>query len=138
MEEDRPKVGLGVYIRKNGKILLGKRIGSHGANSWCPPGGHLEFGESFEECVKRETLEETGIKIKNISFLGITNDIFKKEKKHYVTIAMIADYSSGVVKIMEPKKCLKWEWFSVDKIPDNLFLPTKNLLKQSINLAKFK
>jgi len=136
MQENRPKVGLGVYIVKNKKILLGKRIGSHGANSWCPPGGHLEFGESFEQCVKRETLEETGIKIKNIRFLGITNDFFNKEKCHYITIAMIADYGSGLVKIMEPNKCLEWKWFSWNKFPKNLFLPTKNLLKQNINLIK--
>jgi 8-oxo-dGTP diphosphatase len=136
MEEQRPKVGLGVYIVKDKKILLGKRIGSHGANTWSPPGGHLEFNESFEQCSKRETMEETGIKIKNLRFLGITNDIFKKENKHYITIAMLADYDSGLVKIMEPNKCLEWKWFSLNEFPKTLFLPTKNLIKQKNNLLK--
>ncbi len=125
-----------MYIIKDKQILLGKRVGSHGANTWCPPGGHLEFGETFEECIIRETFEEVGIKIKNIRFLGITNDIFKKEKKHYITIAMLAEYDSGLVKIMEPKKCLDWKWFSVNKFPKELFLPTKNLLKQKIKFDK--
>jgi 8-oxo-dGTP diphosphatase len=136
MELERPKVGVGVYIIKNKKVLLGKRIGSHGSNSWCPPGGHLELNESFEECSIRETLEETGIKIKNIRFLGITNDIFKKENRHYITISMIADYGSGVIKIMEPNKCLEWKWFDWNKLPKSLFLPTKNLLKQNPSLLK--
>jgi 8-oxo-dGTP diphosphatase len=138
MEPQRPKVGLGVYIVKDKKILLGKRIGSHGANTWSPPGGHLEFNESFEECSIRETMEETGIKIKNLRFLGITNDFFKKENKHYITIAVIADYESGTVKIMEPNKCLEWKWFSLDKFPKTLFLPTENLLKQKEILLKLK
>lgn len=49
------------------------------------PGGHLEYGESFAECAKREVLEETGLKVGNIKFLVATNDIFG-EGKHYVTI----------------------------------------------------
>lgn len=135
-EESRPKVGVGVYIIKNNQVLLGKRIGSHGAKTWCPPGGHLEFGESFKKCAQRETFEEVGIKIKNIRFLGITNDIFKEEGKHYVTISLIADYFSGDVNIMEPNKCLEWKWFYWNKLPKPLFLPTKNLVKQKTNLSK--
>ncbi len=46
MENKRPKVGLGVLIFKDGKVLLGKRKGAHGEGTWCPPGGHLEFGET--------------------------------------------------------------------------------------------
>lgn len=82
-EEKNPRVGLGVAIIRNGKILFGKRKNSHGEGSWCFPGGHLEFGESWEECARRETLEETGLKIRNIRFATATNDLFKKEDKHY-------------------------------------------------------
>jgi 8-oxo-dGTP diphosphatase len=57
MEENRPKVGIGVFIFKDGKFLMGCRKGTHGAGTWSVPGGHLEFGESFEECAEREALE---------------------------------------------------------------------------------
>ena len=40
-----PRVGIGVIIRKDNKILLGKRKNAHGEGSWCFPGGHLEFNE---------------------------------------------------------------------------------------------
>ena len=50
MEQKIPKVGVGVIVRREGRILLGKRKGSHGENTWAPPGGHLEFMESVEEC----------------------------------------------------------------------------------------
>jgi 8-oxo-dGTP diphosphatase len=131
--EKRPSVGFGVYILRNGEVLLGKRKNSHGEGAWCATGGHLEFGESFEKGAKRETLEEAGIKIKNIRVGGITNDIFEKEKKHYVTIALIADWGSGEAEMMEPDKWDEWGWFEWDKLPDPLFLPFQNLLKQKFN-----
>jgi 8-oxo-dGTP diphosphatase len=105
--ENRPKVGIGVIIIKDNKILLGKRRNAHGEGSWCYPGGHLEFGESWEECSRREVREEVGIEIKNLCFGTITNDIFKNEHKHYITISMISDFESGEVTLMEPNKCDK-------------------------------
>jgi len=91
---DRPKVGVGVIVRKGNKVLMGHRINAHGHETWCFPGGHLEFNESIEDCARRETEEEAGIKIKNIRPAPWTNDIFKKEKKHYVTLFVLADYAS--------------------------------------------
>lgn len=80
-----PRVGLGVCIVKDNKVLLGKRKNAHGDGSWCFPGGHLEFGESYEECAQRETFEEVGVSIKNIQFVTATNDLFPEEDKHYIT-----------------------------------------------------
>lgn len=45
-----PQVGVGVLILRDGKVLLGRRKGSHGAGCWSAPGGHLEFGEVVEDC----------------------------------------------------------------------------------------
>ena len=134
--DKKPKVGVGVIIIKDNKVLLGKRKGSHGEGSWCFPGGHLEFNESLENCSKREVLEETGIKIKNIRFETITNDIFKEEGKHYITIFMLCEHDSGEVKVMEPEKCEKWDWFEWNNFPEPLFIPIQNLLKKDYNPLK--
>lgn len=128
---ERPKVGVGVIVIKDGKVLLGKRRNAHGEGDWSFPGGHLEFNESWEDCASRETFEETGIAIKNIRFGTATNDIFPAEEKHYITIFMLSDYDSGEVKVMEPEKCEKWEWFHWDQLPKPLFIPIKNLLKKN-------
>ena len=125
---ERPKVGVGVYVVRDGKFLMGERQGAHGANTWCPPGGHLEYGESWEECARRETLEETGLAVENVRFLGLTNDVFEEEK-HYITIAMVADWVDGEPELCEPDKCLGWKWVDLSTLPERLFLPVENLLR---------
>lgn len=62
----RPHVGVQAIILKEGKVLMGKRIGSHSPNTWGFPGGKLEFGEELLDCARREVLEETGLTIKNL------------------------------------------------------------------------
>ncbi len=115
-----PRVGIGVLIFKNKKILLGKRKGSHGAGEYAFPGGHLEYMETIEGCAERETLEETGIKIKNIKFQFIAN-IRKYKPKHYLHVGVTADYKSGKVKIKEGDKIESWDWYNLNKLPKPLF-----------------
>ena len=132
-KESRPKVGVGVIVKKDNKILAGRRKNAHGRGSWCFPGGHLEFGESWEECARREAEEETGVQIKNVRFFTATNDFFKEEQKHYITIFMVADWESGEVELREPDKSEEWEWFSWDDLPEPLFVPWQNLLKTGLD-----
>jgi 8-oxo-dGTP diphosphatase len=75
----RPLVGVGVLVWRDGAVLLGLRRGSHAAGTWSPPGGHLEFGEDPVDCLKRETREEAAIEVKDVQFVGVTNDIFADE-----------------------------------------------------------
>lgn len=125
----RPYVGIGVFVFKDGKFLMNHRVGSHGHGSWCLPGGHLEFGESFADTAVREVLEETGVNIKNIRFGAVTNDYFREEGKHYVTIWILSDYDSGEPQILEPEKSVDQGWFDFDSMPQPLFLPFKQLFE---------
>ena len=124
-QEQRPKVGIGVMIVKDGKVLLGKRKGSHGAGEYAWPGGHMEYMESFEGCAKREVREETGMEIENIRFLRLLN-LKDYAPKHYVDIGLIADWKGGEPRIIEPDKIERWDWYEMDKLPDPLFstIPT--------------
>jgi 8-oxo-dGTP diphosphatase len=124
----RPLVGVGVIIKKDDQILLMKRQNSHGHGTWCVPGGHLEYGETPQECAIREAMEETGVSIANPTFLTITNDIFAHEQKHYVTIWLECAYISGEPKINAQREMSQVGWFSWTSLPEPLFLPMQNLL----------
>ncbi|HSR89280.1 MAG TPA: NUDIX domain-containing protein [Candidatus Udaeobacter sp.] len=115
-----PKVGVGVMIFKDGKVLLGKRKNAHGEGAYAWPGGHMEYMESFADCAKRETMEETGMEIENVRFLRLYN-LKEYAPKHYVDVGLIADWKSGEPKIMEPEKCEGWDWYDMDNLPQPLF-----------------
>ncbi len=129
----RPEVGVGVIVIHNNKVLLGKRKNAHEEGTWCFPGGKLDFGEEILDCAKREVLEETGLKIKDLRLGPYTNDFFEKEARHFITIFVISKSKGGKPLILEPEKCEAWEWFSWDSLPEPLFLPIKNLLNQRFN-----
>lgn len=133
------KVGVGVMILKDGKVLMAKRKGALGAGEYGFPGGHLEYMESFEDCAIRETQEETGIEIKNIRFLFVAN-VKKYNPKHYVYINMIADWASGDPQVMEPDKAEGWDWYSMDNLPQGKAMefekPAFDAYKNNINYFK--
>ncbi len=122
-------VGTAVIIVKDGNVLVMRRIGAHEAGTWAFPGGHLEMGETFKECVERETFEEVGIKLSNVRQYCTTNDIFAKDK-HYVTIVMIADWEYGLTTIKEPTKCTEVRWVKPNELPKPLFLSVEAMLDQ--------
>ena len=119
-EIQKPKVGVGIMILKNGKVLLGKRKGSHGEGEFAFPGGHLEYMESFANCAKREIAEECGIKVKNIRFQFLAN-ITKYTPNHYVHIGLLADWKSGEPKVLEPDKSESWSWYNITHLPSPIF-----------------
>jgi 8-oxo-dGTP diphosphatase len=109
-------------------VLLGKRTGSHGAGTWALPGGHLEFGESIEECASREVREEAGLVVHHVALGPYTNDVFPSEGKHYVTLFVIAGCQTGEPRLLEPDKCSAWQWFRWSELPQPLFQPLASLV----------
>lgn len=116
-----------MLVLKEGKILLGERLASHGAGTWSLPGGHLEFGETFESAGAREVAEETGlVDIELKGLVCVSND--RVYGKHFVTIGMLAHWKRGEPVAMEPEKAANWTWFLPSELPENLFLPSKHVI----------
>ena len=67
---ETPPIGVFAIVVQRGEILLIKRGIRPHKGFWCPPGGVIDEGESPEETAVRETMEETGIAVDVISFLG--------------------------------------------------------------------
>jgi len=113
MNNMNPRVGVGVFVRNSGLYLVGHRIGPHEPGTWGLPGGHLEYGESFEQCCTREVREETGLEIKNIRPLSFRNNIFASGK-HYVTLFFHAECDQPEkLRNMKPDRHDRWSWFNL-------------------------
>ncbi|KAK3358280.1 NUDIX hydrolase domain-like protein [Lasiosphaeria ovina] len=149
------RVGVGAFVLatsnepvENPRFLVGKRLRAHGAGTWALPGGHLEFGESLEECGAREVDEETGLKVKNVRYLTATNDIMTADNKHYITCFVVGERAdeNQEAELREPDKCEAWEWWTWEELLErvkaaeaakigeplekHLFIPFLNLVKQ--------
>jgi len=96
---DRPVVGVGAVVMKDGKVLLVKRGIDPNKGLWAIPGGSLKLGETLQEGAEREIMEETGITIKAkdpvYSFDFFERDGDGRLRFHYVIVDMIADYVGG-------------------------------------------
>jgi ADP-ribose pyrophosphatase YjhB (NUDIX family) len=129
--ERKPKIGVGVYIlNSKWQLLLMKRAGKFAPGAWCPPGGKVEYGETFFATGIRETKEESDIDVKKLELASVTDD-FYPDGEHYVTLDLKAVEYSGEPKIMEPKKFSEMKWFDLDKLPENLLLSTFNFFKSN-------
>lgn len=129
-------VGCGAFIlNEKGELLLQRRNKSPEKGCWCIPGGKVELFETFEEAVKRETKEETGVEIKVIDELGICDHIIKEEEQHWVSPSFVCQITKGEPKIMEPTKHTDMKWFSLERLPENITITTRDAIK---NYQKYK
>jgi 8-oxo-dGTP diphosphatase len=133
--DKKPGAGFGVMILKGKKVLLGhrhedpKKASSllHGEGSWTMPGGKLHFQENLKEGAIREVLEETGIKIKNLEVISVSNDIVSDA--HFVTIGFLSKEFEGEPRVMEPDEITEWNWFDLIELPFPLYFPSEKIIK---------
>ncbi|MBM3256760.1 MAG: NUDIX hydrolase [Candidatus Liptonbacteria bacterium] len=87
--------------------------------TWCFPGGGVEFGESLEETVRRETKEEYGAEALQIEFMGVRE--VRREHEGKPTHWMMFDYkvlvSPAEVKNLEPDMADELAWFKLTESP---------------------
>lgn len=120
-----------ILINRNEQILFGKRKGSHGEGIYSVPGGHLEFGETYDEGCSRELLEEVGVAFPGqYEKVGFSEDNFIKngEPAQYTTLYFVVKNIDPDIEIknMEPDKCEGWKWYNIEDLPNELFCDTYN------------
>ncbi|XP_073304019.1 nudix hydrolase 1 [Primulina huaijiensis] len=133
-----PRVAVVVFLLKGNKVLLGRRLTPVGRHTFALPGGHLEFGESFEECAAREVKEETGLDISKIEYLTVTNNVYSKNPSnplHIVAVFMRAIQAepTQVAQNLEPEKCESWDWYDWKNLPRPLFGPLQAMADNGFN-----
>ena len=107
-----------VFVR-DGRVFLAKRRSTLGNGSWGSAGGHLEFGETIEECARREAREEFGVEVGELSYLCIANIV--AYGRHYLDIEFIGDIGEQEPCLMEPEAFDDYGWFPLHCCPEPLF-----------------
>lgn len=106
-----PVPAVAAIVIRDGKILLVKRGSEPGLGLWSIPGGSIEPGETTEEALKREVLEETGIEI-NIGKLAGVYDLIVRHDDiilfHYVLIDYFATFAAGEIRAATDAVDCRW------------------------------
>jgi 8-oxo-dGTP diphosphatase len=89
---DRPYVGVGAVIVRDGQVLIVKRKYDPLAGQWSLPGGGVELGETLEASVAREMLEETGLDIEVGPVIEVFDRITRDERGEVRYHFVLVDY----------------------------------------------
>lgn len=133
MVEKRPRINVDILVVKEGKILLGlltKKWNYKGRQVYGVPGRDIQFGEKIGDTVKRNIKEEFGCNVTTHKIICVNANYALGN--HYIGIGVVAEID-GEPKIQIPEDWEKWEWFTKDNVPDNLFPATKNLIECYFN-----
>jgi 8-oxo-dGTP diphosphatase len=122
----RPTVGVQAAVFRGSEVLLQRRANVFGAGTWGLPGGHLEFGESFECAASRELSEECGLEAVELRTVLPHNTPYKQT--HYVQIAVEVLDWRGEPEIREPDRCTGLQFFPLSRLPRPLFEPSVHIL----------
>ena len=102
---ERPVVGIGGVIIEQGRALLIRRGSEPLLGHWSIPGGTLEIGESLQQGVTRELLEETSLEVRVLDVIEVFDRIFPGDpgpdrqargpRFHYVIVDYLCERISG-------------------------------------------
>ena len=119
-----PRVGGGAVILRDGRILLQQRINAPEAGYWGIPGGKVDPFEPVADAVRREIEEETGLRLRDLDLLCVSDLIDREAGYHWVAPAYLARGFEGEPVIREPAKHSGLDWFDLDAQPEPLPAPT--------------
>ncbi len=135
---ERPLIGVGSIIVKDGRVVLIKRGHQPLEGEWSIPGGVLEVGETLREGVIREAREETGLEIEPLDLLGVFDRVLRDAKGqvlyHYVLVDFLCRITGG--ELRASGDAAEARWFAPEELA-TLSLPpdTTGVIRQGLEKA---
>lgn len=109
---EHPIVGAAAVVLRASEVLLVRRGREPNKGLWGLPGGMLELGESLDEGVRREVLEECGVVVEVgpliAVFEPIQRDADGRLQYHYVVLDYLARYVGGAVRPADDADDARW------------------------------
>ncbi|MCD4785637.1 MAG: NUDIX hydrolase [Candidatus Eremiobacteraeota bacterium] len=121
--DKRIRIRIAVVIPRGDEILLVRHVKGD-RQYWLIPGGGLDWGETIEDCAKREIKEETNLDVKIIKLLFISESVSKEDERHLINLTFLG-------KALNPEDEIKV--LDDDRIVEARFVPVKDLDKIEIH-----
>ncbi len=137
---DFPGVGLGVILinSENKVLFLLRNNDAQKADSlmrlegtWTLPAGKVKRDETLFQAAIRKVKEETNLDIVNIELVSVADDI--NSYAHFVTIGFVASSYTGEISLGRTEEHVKYDFFALDDLPQNLSEPTKKIIQNYLN-----
>lgn len=114
----KPAVTVDALVVRESKVLLIKRKNDPFKDMWALPGGFVDYGESTEEAVARELLEETSLNAKGVRLTGVYSNPGRDPRGHIISLVYLVN-AEGVPKAGDDTK--EFKYFSIDNLPPMAF-----------------
>ncbi|CAN5662853.1 hypothetical protein BH23PAT1_BH23PAT1_3870 [soil metagenome] len=122
-----------IFIVKSGKVLLGRRANTGWMDgSLCPPGGHVEEGETPTIAALRELKEELALELKpkDLEFLCVAAR--NNPPREYIAYEFAINNLSVEPKNNEPEKCSELVWADLARLPEDVIPQFAEIIQKSI------
>lgn len=124
-----------VLLNDKNEVLLIKRRIPPFTGSWVLPGGHVEYGETVEDALRREVQEETSIEIDNFYLLGIYSERDRDPRGHTISCAYYSRVDN-FPKIELNDEANEYDFFSFDDLPDNIGFDHRQIIKDVYKIIR--
>lgn len=119
MRYKSPKLTVDGLILKDKKVLLIKRKNYPFKGKWALPGGFVEYKEKTEYTAIREVFEETGLKTKINTLVGVYSDPNRDPRGHTVSVIYLLEICGGKLKSSDDVSDAKF--FDLNQLPKLAF-----------------
>ena len=133
-------VGSGVFVYKDGKLLLQRRKDN---KCWAVHGGIVNIGEVVEEAAKRELKEETGLTANKLELFGVfsgENMMYtypNGDEVYIIAVTYLCNEFSGEL-LPEASEVLELKWFDIDNLPIDLSPVDADAINAFVDYMKYK
>ena len=118
--DSTPLVSIDILLKKDNKILLGKRINKPAQGYFFSMGGRINKNESIDNAMARVALNELNIELKSIpKFIGVfehfyDDSIYKNVSTHYVNLAY--EYEVEEISDFPIEQHNEYRWFGISEL----------------------
>lgn len=108
MKHSNPIPTVDVILQRDSKVLMVRRKKDPFRHQLALPGGFVNEGETVEDAMKREAMEETSLLVEPIDILGVYSDPKRDPRKHVMTVVFVGIIIEGSGKAGDDAASLVW------------------------------